>query len=115
MPSGTNLCNRLDADLLRRCRYRLKELREHLQHLDVENEFLGRGGQSAFEPARGMQHEVTATEKRAPQTHLRLVHRLCVGCVRGRRTRAAPRCTDPPGELARAEGRLGVFGRAECG
>src|SRR6059058_2271240 len=113
MPAGPHFRDRLDADLLGRSEHRLEELREHLQHFDVEDEFLERRREPAFEPAGGVQYEVAAPEQRSPQAHLRLVHRLGIRSVGGRRARAAPGCADVPGELAGAEGRLGVLGRAE--
>src|SRR6516164_677550 len=65
--TGADFGYRIDTDFLRRRRYRLKELGEHLQHLDIENELLERRGESAFEPAGGVQHEMAATEQCTPQ------------------------------------------------
>ena len=93
----------------------LEQLGEHLQDLDVDDEFLGRDCQAALKPARPVQNHVGAAHDRAPEGHLGLVGRLRVRRVRRRRRRGAHRQVVAAGQLARAERRLDVFGGSEGG
>ena len=54
---------------------------KHLQHLNVDNKFLQRSGQAAFQPAGAVQENIASAHDGTPAGHLRFISRLGIGCV----------------------------------
>ena len=68
-----DLGQRVEADFGVTRIERLEDLGEILQHLDIEDELLQRGGEPALEPAGGMEHHVDAAQDRSPGREQKLV------------------------------------------
>src|ERR1700722_12396779 len=114
MPAGLDLMKRLH------CLAVVAEVDAFGEHVhrpklvEIEHELLVRCGEAAFEPTRGMQHEVRARQHRRQKRLRALVSRLRVRDLRGaERAAGAKRHVHPPRKLARAEDRYRRLWRAE--
>ena len=79
MPARLDLMERLHRLAVVR---KVDALGEHLHRaklIEVEHEFFVRSGEAAFEPARGMQHEIGARQHRRQKRLRAFVSRLRVG------------------------------------
>ena len=73
VPSGGDFPHRLQGEALVIHGQWLEELGHHLHHLDVDDQFLKRGDQSALQPAAAMHDQVGMPHHRPPQRHLAFV------------------------------------------
>src|SRR6185312_7642259 len=71
--ASLDAANRFETELGLIDLYRLEELHHELQHLDVEDQLLERGGESPFLPAGRVIDEVRVAENGPPQRHLGLI------------------------------------------
>src|SRR5687768_9270082 len=83
MAAGADIADRLERQRLVGYIERLEELGNHLQEVDVEDEFFERRGQAALRPAGRMHDEIAAAFDNAPKREDRLVSRLRVDRVGG--------------------------------
>ena len=60
MPAVTDICDRVDAEGGLAHFDRFEELGEHLQHFNIDDKFLCRGGQAALQPTSAVQEQVGA-------------------------------------------------------
>ncbi len=79
--TGDGLKSHLSIIAFERSEY----LGEGLKHFDVEDKLFKRGGESALQPARGVDHHVYAAKNAAPGGHQKFIDALLIGCIRGSR------------------------------